>query len=91
MTSIIIGGAASVVQSLIAQGEATKKEADSIQRFLSLYRVPTHLSKLVRAYHRYYSTSKAYAQTAPWLAQMPESLRMKLNLAIKRPLIEKIP
>jgi CRP-like cAMP-binding protein len=53
--------------------------------------VPGELQEVVRQYYNYYyKGSKAHTAAAPFLDILPSSLRSKLNLAIKRPLVEKL-
>jgi hypothetical protein len=71
VTSCIVGGAVSVVQSLTAVAQEKRAQTDAINHFLEVNKITGKLAGLVKQYQEYEFNSKVRVQRQPWLQNMP--------------------
>lgn len=91
VNAVIIGSAATLLSNMDTTAVAKKEQMDGINEYMRFRKVPPNLQKTIRSYYEYLWDSGQTSHNAALLKDMPNKLRLQLNVALKKRLIEKVP
>ncbi|CAN0288041.1 unnamed protein product, partial [Discosporangium mesarthrocarpum] len=90
VNAVIIGSAANLLSNMDTTAIAKKSHMDGINGYMRFRKVPTHLQQKIRKYYEYLWDSGQDNRSLSLFDDMPEKLRIELNVALKKRLIEKV-
>ena len=91
----IYGYVIAIFASLIAKLDVARnnftEHLEKINTFMRLRKIPPDLQARIRGYHEYLWNSRRGYDEAHVLADLPESLKLKVSLFLNRHILEKVP
>ncbi|CAM9236324.1 unnamed protein product [Chrysoparadoxa australica] len=91
VNAILIGSAANMLSSMDTSAVARKSQMDGINGYMRFRKVPLTLQKRIRSYYEYLWDSGQNSYNTSLFQELPDKLRLQLNLSLKRRLVEKVP
>jgi voltage-gated potassium channel len=91
----LYGYVIAIFASLIANLDSARKkfseQIDEINTFMRFRKIPLHLQKQIRSYYDYLWESRRGYNEAHVLADLPDSLKLKVSIFINKSMLEKVP
>ena len=91
----IYGYVIAIFASLIAKLDVARnnftEHLEKINTFMRLRKIPPDLQARIRGYHEYLWNSRRGYDEAHVLADLPESLKLRISLFLNRQILEKVP
>jgi len=91
----LYGYVIAIFASLIANLDSARKkfseQMDEINTFMRFRKIPLHLQKQIRSYYDYLWESRRGYNEAHVLADLPDSLRLKVSIFTNKSMLEKVP
>jgi voltage-gated potassium channel len=91
----LYGYVIAIFASLIANLDSARKkfseQMDEINTFMRFRKIPLHLQKQIRSYYDYLWESRRGYNEAHVLADLPDSLKLKVSIFINKSMLEKVP
>lgn len=91
----LYGYVIAIFTSLIANLDAARRkfseQIDEINTFMRFRKIPPDLQKQIRSYYDYLWNSRRGYNEAHMLADLPDSLKLKVSIFINKSMIEKVP
>eukprot|EP00638_Chattonella_subsalsa_P009498 CAMPEP_0117744714 /NCGR_PEP_ID=MMETSP0947-20121206/6927_1 /TAXON_ID=44440 /ORGANISM="Chattonella subsalsa, Strain CCMP2191" /LENGTH=594 /DNA_ID=CAMNT_0005561723 /DNA_START=341 /DNA_END=2125 /DNA_ORIENTATION=+ len=91
INATIIGSATNLLANLDSTAVAKKAQIDGINEYLRFRKVPQQLQQRIQTYYEYLWDSGKSSYNQGLLIDLPEKLRVLLNLTLKKSLISKVP
>ena len=82
---------ASLIANLDSARRKFSEQFDEINTFMRFRKIPPHLQKQIRNYYDYLWESRRGYHESHVLADLPDSLRLKISIFINKSMLEKVP
>eukprot|EP00903_Cladosiphon_okamuranus_P006812 g6640.t1 len=89
--AVIIGSATNLLSNMDAGAVAKKTQLDGINGYMRFRKVPKGLQKKIRTFYEYLWDSGQDSHSSGLFEDMPEKLKLQLNIALKKRLIDQVP
>ncbi|CAM9213269.1 unnamed protein product, partial [Hapterophycus canaliculatus] len=89
--AVIIGSATNLLSNMDAGAVAKKTQMDGINGYMRFRKVPKGLQKRIRTFYEYLWDSGQDSYSSSLFEEMPEKLKLQLNIALKKRLIDQVP
>ncbi|CAM9312779.1 unnamed protein product, partial [Scytosiphon promiscuus] len=89
--AVIIGSATNLLSNMDAGAVAKKTQLDGINGYMRFRKVPKGLQKRIRTFYEYLWDSGQDSYSSALFEEMPDKLKLQLNIALKKRLIDQVP
>ncbi|CBN74810.1 conserved unknown protein [Ectocarpus siliculosus] len=89
--AVIIGSATNLLSNMDAGAVAKKTQMDGINGYMRFRKVPKGLQKRIRTFYEYLWDSGQDSHSSGLFEELPEKLKLQLNIALKKRLIDQVP
>lgn len=91
VTATIIGTATNVLSNMDMTQQLKKRQIDGVQDYMRYRKVPVVLQRKILSYYEYLWETGQVAYNEALFEELPDKLRLELNLTLKQRLIQKVP
>ena len=91
LQAAIIGGVTNLFDNLDERANEKRKQLEELERWMAYERVPHRLQNRVREFHEYLLECGHTRNTERHLDALPVSLRLNIDLCLKRHLVDALP